>query len=119
MSGVQEAVDPCGIVGNPLEDCSLVAKILKSCESHACVQREEEKRRELKRQQELLVVAQQHYNRVLLRRGLALWKRLVQLQKDAAEVSYLIGSVGASAGSRKLRSEPLLKIRRAQKKKKL
>lgn len=64
------------------------------------------------------MVAQQHYNRALLRRGLALWKRLVQLQQDAAQVSYLIGSVGASAGSRKLRSEPLLKICRAQKKKK-
>lgn len=79
------------------------------------MQREEEKQRELKRQQDLLMVAQQHYNRVLLRRGLALWKRLVQLQQDAAEVSYLIRFVGASAGSRKLRSEPLLKIRRAQK----
>uniref|UniRef100_A0A3B4URV1 Coiled-coil domain containing 191 n=1 Tax=Seriola dumerili TaxID=41447 RepID=A0A3B4URV1_SERDU len=43
-------------------------------------EREEEKQRQLKRQQELLKLARQHYHRtLLLRRGLAPWKRLIQL----------------------------------------
>uniref|UniRef100_A0A8C9ZDP4 Coiled-coil domain containing 191 n=1 Tax=Sander lucioperca TaxID=283035 RepID=A0A8C9ZDP4_SANLU len=42
-------------------------------------EREEEKQRQLKRQQELLKLAHQHYHRnLLLRRGLAPWKRLIQ-----------------------------------------
>uniref|UniRef100_A0A3B4WIW0 Coiled-coil domain containing 191 n=1 Tax=Seriola lalandi dorsalis TaxID=1841481 RepID=A0A3B4WIW0_SERLL len=45
-----------------------------------CKTREEEKQRQLKRQQELLKLARQHYHRtLLLRRGLAPWKRLIQL----------------------------------------
>uniref|UniRef100_A0A8C6TC29 Coiled-coil domain containing 191 n=1 Tax=Neogobius melanostomus TaxID=47308 RepID=A0A8C6TC29_9GOBI len=44
------------------------------------MQREEEKQRQLKRQQEQMTQARQHYHRtLLLRRGLAPWKRLVQL----------------------------------------
>ncbi|XP_069368209.1 coiled-coil domain-containing protein 191 isoform X2 [Paralichthys olivaceus] len=44
-------------------------------------EREEEKQRQVKRQQELLKLARQHYQRtLLLRRGLAPWKRLIQLQ---------------------------------------
>ncbi|XP_045923228.1 coiled-coil domain-containing protein 191 [Micropterus dolomieu] len=43
-------------------------------------EREEEKRRQQKRQQELLKLACQHYHTyLLLRRGLAPWKRLIQL----------------------------------------
>ncbi|XP_049421074.1 coiled-coil domain-containing protein 191 [Epinephelus fuscoguttatus] len=45
-------------------------------------EREEEKQRQLKRQQELLKLARQHYHRnLLLRRGLAPWKRLIQLRQ--------------------------------------
>ncbi|XP_073344994.1 coiled-coil domain-containing protein 191 [Pagrus major] len=45
-------------------------------------EREEEKQRQLKRQQELLKLAHQHYHRnLLLRRGLAPWKRLIQLKQ--------------------------------------
>lgn len=50
-------------------------------------QREEEKRREQRRHQELLTLALQHHNRALLRRGLARWKSLVQLQHEAVEVT--------------------------------
>ncbi|CAJ1082147.1 LOW QUALITY PROTEIN: coiled-coil domain-containing protein 191 [Xyrichtys novacula] len=42
--------------------------------------REEEKQRQLKRQQELMKLARQHYHRnLLLRQGLAPWRRLIQL----------------------------------------
>lgn len=45
-------------------------------------EREEEKLRQLKRQQELMKLARQHYHRtLLLRRGLAPWKRLIQLRQ--------------------------------------
>uniref|UniRef100_A0A665V4S3 Coiled-coil domain containing 191 n=1 Tax=Echeneis naucrates TaxID=173247 RepID=A0A665V4S3_ECHNA len=45
-------------------------------------EREEEKQRQLKKQQELLKLAREHYHRtVLLRRGLAPWKRLIQLRQ--------------------------------------
>ncbi|KAJ4925634.1 hypothetical protein JOQ06_018359 [Pogonophryne albipinna] len=45
-------------------------------------EREEEKQRQLKRQQELLSIARQHYlKNLLLRRGLAPWKRFIQLQR--------------------------------------
>ncbi|GAA6214973.1 coiled-coil domain-containing protein 191 isoform X1 [Lates japonicus] len=45
-------------------------------------EREEEKQRQLKRQQELLKRAHQHYHQtLLLRRGLAPWKRLIQLRQ--------------------------------------
>ncbi|KAM6970922.1 coiled-coil domain-containing protein 191 [Tautogolabrus adspersus] len=45
-------------------------------------EREEEKLRQLKRQQELLQLARQHYHRnLLLRQGLAPWKRLLQLRQ--------------------------------------
>ncbi|KAK1885355.1 Coiled-coil domain containing protein 191 [Dissostichus eleginoides] len=45
-------------------------------------EREEEKQRQLKRQQELLSIARQHYLKNLqLRRGLAPWKRFIQLQR--------------------------------------
>lgn len=54
------------------------------------IQREEEKQRQLKRQQELLMLARQHYHRnVLLRRGLAPWKRLVQLRQANIRVNHL------------------------------
>uniref|UniRef100_A0A671W8R0 Coiled-coil domain containing 191 n=1 Tax=Sparus aurata TaxID=8175 RepID=A0A671W8R0_SPAAU len=45
-------------------------------------EREEEKQRQLKRQQELLKLAHQHYHgNLLLRRGLAPWKCLIQLKQ--------------------------------------
>ncbi|XP_036934665.1 coiled-coil domain-containing protein 191 isoform X1 [Acanthopagrus latus] len=45
-------------------------------------EREEEKQRQLKRQQELLRLANQHYHRnLLLRRGLAPWRCLIQLKQ--------------------------------------
>ncbi|KAK5849666.1 hypothetical protein PBY51_013981 [Eleginops maclovinus] len=45
-------------------------------------EREEEKQRQLKRQQELLSIARRHYlKNLLLRRGLAPWKRFIQLQQ--------------------------------------
>ncbi len=54
------------------------------------LQREEEKQRQLKRQQELLKVARQHYHmNLLLRRGLAPWKRLIQLREANMQVNHL------------------------------
>lgn len=54
------------------------------------VQREEEKRRQQKRQQELTGLARQHYLRTLLsHRGLAPWKRLIQLRRDNVQVNHL------------------------------
>lgn len=54
------------------------------------LQREEEKQMQLKRQQELLKLARQHYYRtLLLRRGLAPWKRFIQLRKASMEVNHL------------------------------
>ncbi|XP_034415898.1 coiled-coil domain-containing protein 191 isoform X2 [Cyclopterus lumpus] len=45
-------------------------------------EREEEKQRQLKRQQELMKLARQHHRRnLLLRRGLAPWKRLIQIKQ--------------------------------------
>uniref|UniRef100_UPI0037E8119B coiled-coil domain-containing protein 191 n=1 Tax=Semicossyphus pulcher TaxID=241346 RepID=UPI0037E8119B len=44
-------------------------------------EREEEKQRQLIRQQELLKRARQHHRNVLLRQGLAPWKRLIQLRE--------------------------------------
>ncbi|XP_074550074.1 coiled-coil domain-containing protein 191 isoform X2 [Halichoeres trimaculatus] len=45
-------------------------------------ERQEEKQRQLTRQQELLKLARHHYNKnLLLRRGLAPWKRLIQLRQ--------------------------------------
>uniref|UniRef100_A0A3Q4AH88 Uncharacterized protein n=1 Tax=Mola mola TaxID=94237 RepID=A0A3Q4AH88_MOLML len=45
-------------------------------------EREEEKQRQLKRQQELLKLARQHYHRrLLLQRGLAPWRHLIQLRQ--------------------------------------
>uniref|UniRef100_A0AAX7UA00 Coiled-coil domain containing 191 n=1 Tax=Astatotilapia calliptera TaxID=8154 RepID=A0AAX7UA00_ASTCA len=47
-------------------------------------EREEEKQRQLKRQRELMALARQHHCRtLLLRRGLAPWKRLIQLRQLA------------------------------------
>ncbi|XP_068588435.1 coiled-coil domain-containing protein 191 [Cebidichthys violaceus] len=49
---------------------------------------EEEKQRQLKRQQELLKLARQHYHRnLLLRRGLAPWKRLIQIRQDNLQLA--------------------------------
>ncbi|RVE58791.1 hypothetical protein OJAV_G00197660 [Oryzias javanicus] len=51
-------------------------------------EREEEKQRRRKRQQELTRLAHQHYDRtLLLRRGLAPWKRLVQFLKVNKELA--------------------------------
>ncbi|XP_008301868.1 coiled-coil domain-containing protein 191 [Stegastes partitus] len=51
-------------------------------------EREEERQRQLKRQKELLKVARQHYNRtLLLRRGLAPWKRLIQFRQANMELA--------------------------------
>ncbi|KAM7390469.1 hypothetical protein PAMA_008567 [Pampus argenteus] len=51
-------------------------------------EREEEKHKQLKRQQELLKLAHQHYHRtLLLRRGLAPWKRLIQLRQSNTELA--------------------------------
>ncbi|XP_016887084.1 coiled-coil domain-containing protein 191 isoform X2 [Cynoglossus semilaevis] len=51
-------------------------------------EREEEKQRELKRLQECLKLACNHYNRtLLLRRGLAPWKRLIQLREANTELA--------------------------------
>ncbi|XP_044195571.1 coiled-coil domain-containing protein 191 [Thunnus albacares] len=51
-------------------------------------EREEEKQRQLKRQQELLKLARQHYHRsLLLRRGLAPWKRLIQLRQANTQLA--------------------------------
>ncbi|XP_026217105.1 coiled-coil domain-containing protein 191 [Anabas testudineus] len=45
-------------------------------------EREEEKQRQQKKQQDFLKLARQHYHRsLLLRRGLAPWKRLIQLRQ--------------------------------------
>ncbi|XP_041817683.1 coiled-coil domain-containing protein 191 [Chelmon rostratus] len=51
-------------------------------------EREEEKQRQLKRQQELLKLARQHYRMNLLqRRGLAPWKRLIQLRQANTQLA--------------------------------
>ncbi|KAM4534077.1 coiled-coil domain-containing protein 191 [Odontesthes bonariensis] len=51
-------------------------------------EREEEKQRQLKRQQEFMRSARQHYHRtLLLRRGLAPWKRLIQLRQTNMELA--------------------------------
>ncbi|XP_047424689.1 coiled-coil domain-containing protein 191 [Mugil cephalus] len=51
-------------------------------------EREEEKQTQLKRQQELLSLARQHYHRTsLLRRGLAPWRRFIQLRKADVELA--------------------------------
>uniref|UniRef100_A0A3P9D5J0 Coiled-coil domain containing 191 n=1 Tax=Maylandia zebra TaxID=106582 RepID=A0A3P9D5J0_9CICH len=56
-----------------------ILKIISLCVS---AQREEEKQRQLKRQRELMALARQHHCRtLLLRRGLAPWKRLIQLRQ--------------------------------------
>uniref|UniRef100_A0A8C3AUF0 Coiled-coil domain containing 191 n=1 Tax=Cyclopterus lumpus TaxID=8103 RepID=A0A8C3AUF0_CYCLU len=53
-------------------------------------QREEEKQRQLKRQQELMKLARQHHRRnLLLRRGLAPWKRLIQIKQANIQVNHL------------------------------
>lgn len=54
------------------------------------LQREEEKQRQQKRHQELMRLARQHYHRTLLsHRGLAPWKRLIQLRQASMEVNHL------------------------------
>lgn len=54
------------------------------------LQREEEKQRQQKRHQELMGLARQHYHRTLLsHRGLAPWKRLIQLRQASMEVNHL------------------------------
>ncbi|XP_034428344.1 coiled-coil domain-containing protein 191 [Hippoglossus hippoglossus] len=51
-------------------------------------EREEESKRQVKRQQELLKVARQHYlGTLLLRRGLAPWKRLIQLKRANTQLA--------------------------------
>ncbi|XP_005722862.1 coiled-coil domain-containing protein 191 [Pundamilia nyererei] len=51
-------------------------------------QREEEKQKQLKRQRELMALARQHHCRtLLLRRGLAPWKRLIQLRQASVELA--------------------------------
>ncbi|KAM9713161.1 coiled-coil domain-containing protein 191 [Menidia menidia] len=51
-------------------------------------EREEEKQRQLRRQQELMRLARQHYRRtLLLRQGLAPWKRLIQLRQTNMELA--------------------------------
>ncbi|XP_067108128.1 coiled-coil domain-containing protein 191 [Osmerus mordax] len=51
-------------------------------------EREQEKQRRLELEQQLQVDAQQHYRRtLLLRRGLAPWKRLVSLGRDKAQLA--------------------------------
>uniref|UniRef100_I3K997 Coiled-coil domain containing 191 n=1 Tax=Oreochromis niloticus TaxID=8128 RepID=I3K997_ORENI len=48
------------------------------------------KPRQLKRQRELMALARQHHRRtLLLRRGLAPWKRLIQLRHASVEVNHL------------------------------
>ncbi|KAM8823198.1 coiled-coil domain-containing protein 191 [Spinachia spinachia] len=50
--------------------------------------REEEKQRQVRRQQELLKLARQHYDRnLLLRRGLAPWKRLIGIRQANAQLA--------------------------------
>uniref|UniRef100_A0A3P8RD17 Coiled-coil domain containing 191 n=1 Tax=Astatotilapia calliptera TaxID=8154 RepID=A0A3P8RD17_ASTCA len=64
-----------------------ILKIISLCVS---AQREEEKQRQLKRQRELMALARQHHCRtLLLRRGLAPWKRLIQLRQASVEVNHL------------------------------
>lgn len=64
-----------------------ILKIISLCVS---AQREEEKQRQLKRQRELMALARQHHRRtLLLRRGLAPWKRLIQLRQASVEVNHL------------------------------
>uniref|UniRef100_A0A3B4F8D1 Coiled-coil domain containing 191 n=1 Tax=Pundamilia nyererei TaxID=303518 RepID=A0A3B4F8D1_9CICH len=49
-----------------------------------------EKQKQLKRQRELMALARQHHCRtLLLRRGLAPWKRLIQLRQASVEVNHL------------------------------
>ncbi|XP_053268844.1 coiled-coil domain-containing protein 191 [Pleuronectes platessa] len=51
-------------------------------------EREEENKRQVKRQQELLQVAHHHYREtLLLRRGLAPWKRLIQLKRANTQLA--------------------------------
>ncbi|XP_060950253.1 coiled-coil domain-containing protein 191 [Limanda limanda] len=51
-------------------------------------EREEENKRQVKRQQDLLQVARQHYRKtLLLRRGLAPWKRLIQLKRANTQLA--------------------------------
>ncbi|XP_022050771.2 coiled-coil domain-containing protein 191 [Acanthochromis polyacanthus] len=51
-------------------------------------ERKEEKQRQMTRQKELLKLACQHYNRtLLLRRGLAPWKRLIQFRQANMELA--------------------------------
>uniref|UniRef100_UPI003AAB573F coiled-coil domain-containing protein 191 n=1 Tax=Centroberyx gerrardi TaxID=166262 RepID=UPI003AAB573F len=51
-------------------------------------EREEEKQKQLKREQELQTLARQHYHRtLLLRRGLAPWKRLLQLTQTNTQLA--------------------------------
>ncbi|XP_035813965.2 coiled-coil domain-containing protein 191 isoform X2 [Amphiprion ocellaris] len=51
-------------------------------------EREEEKQRQMTRQKELLKLARQHYNRtLLLRRGLAPWKRLIHFRQANMELA--------------------------------
>ncbi|XP_062235625.1 coiled-coil domain-containing protein 191 [Platichthys flesus] len=51
-------------------------------------EREEENKRQVKRQQELLQVARLHYREtLLLRRGLAPWKRLIQLKRANTQLA--------------------------------
>lgn len=64
-----------------------ILKIISLCVS---AQREEEKQRQLKRQRELMALARQHHCRTLLLRwGLAPWKRLIQLRQASVEVNHL------------------------------
>uniref|UniRef100_A0A3B4F8I1 Coiled-coil domain containing 191 n=1 Tax=Pundamilia nyererei TaxID=303518 RepID=A0A3B4F8I1_9CICH len=64
-----------------------ILKIISLCVS---AQREEEKQKQLKRQRELMALARQHHCRtLLLRRGLAPWKRLIQLRQASVEVNHL------------------------------
>ncbi|XP_070842090.1 coiled-coil domain-containing protein 191 [Chaetodon trifascialis] len=51
-------------------------------------EREEERQRQLKRQQELVKLARQHYHmNLVLRRGLAPWKRLIQLRQANTQLA--------------------------------
>ncbi|XP_040023282.2 coiled-coil domain-containing protein 191 isoform X1 [Gasterosteus aculeatus] len=51
-------------------------------------EREEEKQRQRQRQQDLMKLARQHYDRkLLLRRGLAPWKRIIQIRQANAQLA--------------------------------
>ncbi|XP_062297496.1 coiled-coil domain-containing protein 191 [Scomber scombrus] len=68
------------------EKCKAAAK--RKEEKRKEREREEEKQRQLIRQQELLKLARQHYHRsLLLRRGLAPWKRLIQLRQANTQMA--------------------------------